>query len=209
MSAHTFISRILPSTCIVVILFVLLLLPFGCKKNEQHASNDQPYSPAQQPVKEDPVTRGKYLVSAGACNDCHTPLKMGPKGPEPDLSRLLSGHPETLKMSPPPKIEEPWGFTGSSTSTAFAGPWGISYAINLTPDQNTGLGIWTEDQFVRAIKTGKHFGVSRAIMPPMPWPSYSNMTDEDLKAIYAYLRSIPPITNHVPEYEPPAQTPKP
>ena len=89
-------------------------------------------------------------------------------------------------------------------NTAFAGPWGISYSANLTPDKNTGLGIWTEDMFLKAMKTGKHMGTSREIQPPMPWPWIGKATDEDLKAIFAYLQSIPPIVNHVPDYEPPA-----
>jgi hypothetical protein len=137
---------------------------------------------------------------------------MGPKGPEPDMARMLSGHPESLVMPKPPDLDQgPWVYVGSGTNTAYAGPWGITYAINLTPDENTGLGIWTEDMFVKAMRTGKHFGTSRPILPPMPWQSYSNMTDEDLKAIYAYLKSIPPITNKVPDAviaEPPAVLPE-
>lgn len=184
--------------CLFSTIALLAVLLPGCQPGMQTAT--------EQPIKEDPVARGKYLVMAGACHDCHTPFKMGPKGPEPDMSRMLSGHPETLKMGPPPKLENGWVYAGSGTNTAYVGPWGVTYAINLTPDQNTGLGIWTQDQFVKAIKTGKHFGVSRPILPPMPWQSYSNMTDEDLKAIYAYLRSVPPISNHVPDYEPPPET---
>ena len=88
------------------------------------------------------------------------------------------------------------------TNTAFSGPWGVSYTFNLTPEPNTGLGIWTEEMFVRTIRTGRHMGVSRPINPPMPWPAYRNATDEDLKAIYAYLRTIKPIVNHVPDYQP-------
>ena len=83
--------------------------------------------------------------------------------------------------------------------TAWAGPWGISFAANLTPDQNTGLGIWTEDMFLNAIRKGRHMGVSRRILPPMPWQVFRNLTDEDLKAIFAYLRSVPPVHNRVPE----------
>ena len=149
-----------------------------------------------------PAKRGQYLVSIVGCNDCHTPWKMGPKGPEPDMTKMLSGHPEGLKMPPPPKPVGPWTASIAAPFTAFAGPWGISFAPNLTPDQNTGIGIWTEDLFVKAIKTGKHFGTSREILPPMPWPSYRNMPDSDLKAIFAYLRTIPPISNHVPDSEP-------
>jgi hypothetical protein len=139
-----------------------------------------------------------------SCNDCHTPFKMGPKGPEPDMSRMLSGHPEQMKLPPPPKPVGPWIGAFTATDTAFAGPWGITYAANLTPDQNTGLGIWTEDMFLKALKSGKHMGTSREIQPPMPWQWLGRATDEDLKAIFAYLKSIPPISNHVPDYEPPA-----
>lgn len=154
------------------------------------------------------VERGKYLVSAMGCSDCHTPFKLGPNGPEPDMTRFLSGHPESLKMTPPPKLDGAWAWAGAATNTAFVGPWGISYSMNLTPEQNTGLGIWTEEMFVKAIRTGRHMGVSRPIQPPMPWPFFRNLNDEDLKSIYAYLRTIPPIVNHVPEYEPPKEEEK-
>lgn len=144
--------------------------------------------------------RGKYLVTAGGCHDCHTPKKMGPNGPELDTSRLLSGSSETAKFPPPPKLpQSPWIAVGTWDLTAWSGPWGISYAINLTPDQNTGMGIWTEDMFVKAMRTGKHFGTSRPILPPMPWQTIANYTDQDLKAIFAYLKSVPAIANRVPE----------
>jgi hypothetical protein len=135
-------------------------------------------------------------------------MQLGPGGPVPDMTRMLSGHPESMKMPATPPLPEPWLWVGAATNTAFAGPWGVTYAINLTPDENTGLGIWTEDMFVRALKTGRHMGTSRVIQPPMPWPAYSHMTDEDLKAMYAYLRSIPPIKNQVPDYQEPAQSGK-
>ena len=152
------------------------------------------------------VERGKYLVTTMGCNDCHTPWKMGAQGhPEPDMTRMLSGHPEGMKLPPPPAPVGPWIASFAATSTAYAGPWGISYASNLTPDQNTGMGIWTEDMFLRALRTGKHMGTSRQIQPPMPWFWFGKASDEDLKAMFAYLRSIPPIRNRVPDYiEPPA-----
>ena len=128
---------------------------------------------------------------------------MTPNGPVPDLSRALSGHPEALVVERAPKLEEPWVWAGTGTNTAFAGPWGISYAPNLTPDQNTGLGIWTEDMFVRALRRGKHLGHGRPIMPPMPWRAYATLSDEDLSAIFAFLRSLPPIENHAPVSRPP------
>jgi hypothetical protein len=143
--------------------------------------------------------RGAYLVAITGCNDCHTPWRMGPNGPEPDAARLLSGHPAGLEMPPVAPPPAPWGWLGSASGTAFAGPWGTSYASNLTPDESTGMGIWTEEMFVRALRTGRHMGQSRTILPPMPWPAYSRMSDADLGSIYAYLRSIPPIHNRVPD----------
>jgi len=151
------------------------------------------------------VEHGRYLVTVIGCNDCHTPLKVGATGPEPDVERLLSGHPEAIGPLPPRKAEGQWQWTATATNTAFSGPWGVSYTANLTPDQNTGLGIWTEEMFLKAIRTGRHMGVARPIMPPMPWPAFRNASDEDLKAIYAYLRTIKPITNHVPDYQPPVE----
>jgi hypothetical protein len=96
----------------------------------------------------------------------------------------------------------PW-FATTAGLTAWSGPWGISYAANLTPDTNTGLGIWTEEMFIRAIREGKHMGYGRDLLPPMPWQYFSELTDEDLKAIFAYLRSIPPVQNRVPDPVPP------
>lgn len=145
------------------------------------------------------VERGQYLVSIMGCHDCHTPFKLGPNGPEPDMSRALSGHPQDLKMPAPPKLGEQWVWAGAGTNTAYYGPWGISYTANLTPDRLTGLGIWDEAMFIKAIRTGRHWGVSRPILPPMPWQVYRNATDEDLKSIYAYLRTIKPIKNQVPD----------
>lgn len=150
------------------------------------------------------VERGRYLVTVGGCNDCHTPLKMGPKGPEPDMDRMLSGHPETFPIAQAPVTSsQQWMMTGAATGTAFAGPWGVSFTANLTPDRNTGLGIWTDEMFINTLRTGKHWGVSRDILPPMPWFNYGKMSDDDLKAVFAYLRSIKPVTNHVPDPLPP------
>lgn len=167
----------------------------GCGRSEAA-------TPAADP--EARVARGKYLVDSIGCSDCHTPFRMGPNGPEKDPDRFLSGHPAELKLPPAPPLDSAWIMTANATLTAFAGPWGVSYAMNLTPDVNTGIGIWTEDIFVRAIREGRHWGQSRPIMPPMPWQFFRNLTDEDLKSIFAYLRTIKPVVNRVPEYQPPA-----
>jgi mono/diheme cytochrome c family protein len=156
-------------------------------------------------AKKGVIDRGAYLVTIGGCNDCHTPLKMGQSGPEPDLTRMLSGHPETLAMPPTPALPEgPWGVVVASTLTAWSGPWGVSFTANLTPDPETGLGKWTEQEFIATLRTGRHMGRGRQILPPMPWFNYGKATEQDLKAIFAYLRSIPPIRNKVPEPIPPA-----
>jgi len=167
----------------------------------QQAPAAQPPAPAETAPKQSPVERGRYLVDAVAgCDDCHTPKKgIGPDGPILDMTRRLSGHSETDKLPPPPKPVGPWIVSGSADFTAWAGAGGISYTANLTPDQNTGLGIWTEEMFLRAIKQGKHMGQSRPILPPMPVHIFKNMTDDDLKAIFAFLKTLPPITNHVPD----------
>lgn len=170
-------------------------------------SSVRTFEPDPGPTSSDTqVEHGAYLVGITGCNDCHTPLKMGPQGPEPDMERMLSGHPESFKLSAPPQLKgNDWIWVGAATNTAFAGPWGITYAANITPD-NTGLKGWTEDMFVKAMRTGWHMGVeqSRMIQPPMPWPAYSQAKEEDLKAIYAYLQTVPAITNIPPAYQPPS-----
>lgn len=156
------------------------------------------------------LARGKYLVTIAGCNDCHTPLTMGPDGPGPDMSRMLSGHPESLVMPPVPKLPEgPWGVVAASTLTAWSGPWGVSFTANLTPDPETGLGRWTLQNFRDTLRTGRRMGRGRAILPPMPIPMYKNFTDDDIEAIFTYLQSIPAVSNRVPEPLPPPEQPAP
>jgi cytochrome c553 len=159
-------------------------------------------SPAQSQVE-----RGKHLVAVSDCNVCHTPKKMGPNGPEPDASRLLSGHPADLALPPAPPASGPWMVAVDASFTSWSGPWGTSFPANLTPDEETGLGAWDETMFIKAIRSGKHMGGGRDILPPMPWQAYSNYSDDDLKAIFAYLKSIPPVKNHVPAPLPPPVAP--
>lgn len=146
------------------------------------------------------IARGEYLVKTMGCHDCHTPHKLGPKGPERDMARALTGHPENLKMPSPPKLAEgPWAWVGSGTMTAFAGPWGVSFTANLTPDPETGLGNWTEDMFMTAMRTGRHEGKGRPILPPMPYFVVSELVDDDMRALFAYLKSLKPVKNRVPQ----------
>ncbi len=154
------------------------------------------------------IERGRYLVTLGGCNDCHTPWKMGENGPEPDMTRMLSGHPQNLVMPPLPALTPgQWESASSASFTAWAGPWGISYTRNLTPDKETGLGSWTEKEFIDTLRNGRQRGIGRELLPPMPWPNYGKATDEDLAAIFAYLRSIPAVSNRVPDNVAPAPPP--
>ena len=156
---------------------------------------------------EDLVKRGEYLVTIGGCNDCHTPLKMTAEGPRRDQNWLLAGHPADLKVSDPPyhlMISSDWSGAFNSELTAWAGPWGVSFAANLTPDQVTGIGSWNEQVFIQALRTGKHMGAGRPILPPMPWENLSQVSDEDLRAIFYYLRSLKPVENMVPPPIPPS-----
>jgi mono/diheme cytochrome c family protein len=151
------------------------------------------------------AARGRYIVTTSGCNDCHTPMKMGERGPELDLSRMLSGHPQDLVMPPAPKLPEgPWLAAVAATNTAWSGPWGVSFTANLTPDRETGLGKWSLKNFKETIRSGRHLGRGREILPPMPIPMYKHFTDEDLEAVYAYLQSLPPVRNKVPAPLPPA-----
>lgn len=152
--------------------------------------------------QDDMVARGKYIVFSSGCRDCHSPKTFTQQGPVPDESKLLMGHPAG---SPLPPIDTNalrpgyWYLAGPDLTT-WVGPWGISYSANITPDSTTGIGAWTEENFMQAIRTGKHLGMEggRPILPPMPWPEIASLTDEDLRSVYAYLRTIPAITNQVP-----------
>jgi mono/diheme cytochrome c family protein len=153
---------------------------------------------AAGPAPRDRIERGRYLVNTSGCADCHTPLRMGPRGPEPDAAFTLAGHPERLAMPPVPSLPPgPWQVVAAGTNTAWAGPWGVSFTANLTPDADTGLGRWTAQEFVQALRIGRHRGRGRPLLPPMP-AAYGQMTDADLQAMFAYLQTLPAVRNRVP-----------
>jgi mono/diheme cytochrome c family protein len=150
---------------------------------------------------EDQVTRGEYLVTVGGCHDCHSPKLLTEMGPVIDSTRMLSGHRagNAVPIVPSGAIgPESWGALANHELTAWAGPWGVSFASNLTPDEVTGSGAWLESSFISAMRNGKHLGTGRDILPPMPWQNVGQLTDGDLRAIFAYLRSLKPINNMVP-----------
>lgn len=152
-----------------------------------------------------PEEWGEHLVIIGGCHDCHTPKKMTPHGPDLDSSLFLSGHPAQLPDIDVNRQEmESKGLAVTGDLTSWVGPWGISYTANLTSD-STGIGAWQESQFIYAIREGKLKGLpnTRPLLPPMPWNMYRNMSDDELKAIFAFLKSTKPISNVVPPPKPP------
>lgn len=147
---------------------------------------------------------GKYLVGIMGCSDCHTPMKMGESGPEPDMNRYLSGYPSAIPLPPVDSNAVKNWILMSYTTAAFVGPWGTSYAANLTSDE-TGIGNWTLGQFKKALKEGKWKGMdnSRTLLPPMPWQNFKNIKDEDIRDMFAYLKSTKPVKNIEPAAQPP------
>jgi cytochrome c553 len=152
--------------------------------------------------------RGRYLVTVGGCDDCHSPKIMTERGPVIDSSKRLSGHPADAKLAAIPQSELAPGkwVLGAQDLTAWVGLWGVSFTANLTPDTATGIGAWTPELFVKILRSGKHMGIEsgRPILPPMPWENLKQLHDEDLLAIFAFLKTLPPVSNKVPEPLPPA-----
>lgn len=179
----------------ISILSLLILSQINCSGTEEK----------KQMTQQELIARGKYLVTTGGCDDCHTPKIYTANGPVPDTTRLLSGFQQGGTL---PALDVKYVAPGNWVATesnfsAWVGPWGISYASNLTPDNATGIGALSEEMFIKTLREGKYMGVGRPLLPPMPWPTIGQMTDEDLKAIYAYLKTIHPISNKVPEPTPP------
>jgi hypothetical protein len=175
------------------LLAILFLL---CDCNDSSTGNPA----VKTKTKEEQVKRGAYLTMVMGCNDCHTPKKFGPMGPELDTSRILSGHPADLPVAKFNKaILKDWSLMGPMLSS-YAGPWGVSFAANLTSDTATGIGIWSYEQFKTAMVKGKSKGMenNRTLIPPMPWQNYANIEEEDLRDIFAFLKSTKPVNNLVP-----------
>lgn len=170
---------------------ILLTIIIGCNKQQDESKKSD----------EQMLERGKLLVTVGGCDDCHTPKNFGPKGPELNMSKRFSGHPEGTQLPQvDPNVLDHWGLM-SYDLTAMVGPWGVSFGINLTPDDETGIGTWQPEMFINAMKTGKHLGVAdgRPILPPMPWQNLAQVPDEDLNAIFMYLKSLPAVKNKTPK----------
>ncbi len=128
---------------------------------------------------EEKIARGRQISYTSACHDCHTP---GGLYGAPDSTRMLSG-----------------------SELGWEGPWGVSFPRNLTPDMESGIGSWSEKDIVTAIRTGIRPDLT-PIMPPMPWPMYSHLSDEDAYALAAFLKSLPPVNHKAPDHIMPGAT---
>jgi hypothetical protein len=190
---------------LICLAITLSIIGLGCQSNP--SENVQNTSPVTSILEIDSlalIKQGNYLVNTLGCNDCHSPKVMTDQGPIPDPNRLLSGHDANETLSSFDQETAQHYVLFNYNGTAAVGPWGTSFAANLTPDP-TGLGTWTKAQFFKAMREGKFKGLegTRPLLPPMPWPSYAQMTDADLSAIFAYLKSIKPVENVVPLAIPP------
>ena len=178
------------------------LLIVSCNNYTSNAADyngEQAETVVAEPTIEEVIAHGKYLVTILGCNDCHSPKKMGAMGPEVIAELMLSGYPadRPVVKFDNPMLKEGFGLFYPDL-TAAAGPWGVSFAANLTPDE-TGIGNWTEEQFKKAMTEGKWKGLDggRTLLPPMPWLNFAEMNDTDLHAIFTYLKSINPVENLV------------
>ncbi len=197
------------SQIVIPALFIGLSILTQC--HEKSTGSETMHAMANIPPKEDfhgfesQVAWGEHLVIIGGCHDCHTPKKMTARGPVLDTARFLSGHPSDM-----PRIEidrkdvESKGLAVAMDLTEWVGPWGVSFTANLTPDP-TGIASWDEAQFIYCLRNGITKGIpgSRQILPPMPFEMIGQMTDSELKAVFAYLKSIKPVSNLVPMPLPP------
>ncbi|MFH4963456.1 diheme cytochrome c-553 [Gaetbulibacter sp. M235] len=187
----------------ILLLILVSIFVYSCNSHNEKKDNETFYEPAT-PDSINMIKRGEYLVDFGGCHHCHSPKIMTERGPIPDPNRLLSGHPSD-EILPPYDKETANGYLLLSMGlTSFKGPWGTSFAANLTPD-DTGIATWSEEQFFMAIRKGKFKGLesSRQLLPPMPWEDFAKLTDQDLKSIFIYLKSIKPVENIVPSAIPP------
>ena len=183
-------NRYLLSSILSIIFLIAVFLQTQCSSPQEKVM-----------TKEEMIKKGEYLVNFGGCNDCHSPKVFTDMGPVPDTTKLLSGHQQNAYLA---KVDTSiigpgkW-YLSNGDLTAWVGPWGISFSANLTPDISTGIGAWTEDLFVKSMRSGLHLGAGRPILPPMPFMGLAGLKDEDLKSVFAYLKSIKPISNKVPD----------
>lgn len=204
---------VIENSSAVVLLTVLLITAIGCGSSPKSTFEPQKESTTSAYVERYRlyrIERGKQLVNLGGCDKCHTPKKTTLLGTESDPERFLSGYPEGEPLPELPDSEvgsREWENAFYTTDgTVWVGSWGVSFAANITPDPETGIGNWTEKQFIETFRGSDHIGDGGTARSAMPMDAYSQLSDEELRSIYLYLQAIKPIKNKVPEPIRPGQT---
>ena len=189
---------------IVLLVTAPVLFLLACQPSAENQSNDLTSAPKDSTAA---VAHGQYLVNTIGCNDCHTPKTFGPNGMQLDQNLLLSGHQSGAALPAYDTVTSKSWILMYQHFTAFVGPWGTSFAGNLTPDPS-GIGSWSEEQFRKALREGKFKGMdnTRPLLPPMPWENFAQLTDADIHDMFMYLKSIKPVYNVVPNPIPPVGT---
>ena len=183
----------------VLTFFSLLLITFvsfivvSCN---QKPAQEVAYSPER-------IEIGQAIIEGWNCSFCHSPQIKGPEGkPIADPNRFMSGHPADEKIPAVPDMvltsPEWMEFLDNLDSTAWATDNLVVFSANLTPDDETGIGSWTETEFVETLREGRHRGIERRIKYPMPWQELSELSDEELLSVYEYLMTLQPVSNEVP-----------
>lgn len=177
----------------LLIIAAVSIVTVGCS---QKPATEVAYSPERLEI-------GQAIVEGWNCSFCHTPQISGPDGKlMPDPKRLMSGHPADDKIPAVPEMvmtsPEWMEFLDNLDSTVWATDNLIVFSANLTPDDETGIGTWTEVEFVETIREGRHRGIERRIKYPMPWQELSEVSDEELLSVYEYLMSLETVSNKVP-----------
>lgn len=175
-----------------------VFVAYSC--NQDHVGKDE-ITTLETPDSVKLIQRGEYLVTQiGTCGDCHSPRIIKNGKAEFDSTRLFSGYPSNR---PIPKINPTEISKGYIVAfldfTSVSGPWGTSFAANITSDPS-GIGTWSYEQFETALRHGKYKGFmdGRPMLPPMPWENFRSLPDEDMKAIFYFLKSTKPVRNIVP-----------
>lgn len=181
----------------ITISALLCVLLINACNNESPETKE---TTAAAPSAEDNIKEGERLVATLDCEICHSPKRMGPKGPEVIPELRFGGHQAGTELPPYDEktVKAGWALF-SPDFTTIIGPWGQSYAGNISSD-STGIGMWSEAQFKKVIREGKFKGMddTRPILPPMPWEAYRNLTDEEISKVFAFLKSTKPVKNVVP-----------
>jgi hypothetical protein len=174
----------------LTLITIVTVITLSCDRGKNNSSN----------FSHEQISSGETLVLEGKCNFCHTPEVATD---DKNYGKILYGHPAQEKIPEIPGVpvgSQQWmEFVTNLGSTVWIAGNTIVFSANITPDKKTGIGKWSESDFINTIRTGRHPGWKRELNKPMPWLDYAKLTNEQLSAIYAYLMSQQPVKNKVPE----------